>query len=547
VDPRDPLPPEPTPAQIALRRARRRREEALRRARKRRKRALQTVCLAGLAALVVSVAGGGGPSAATVLGQVQKIAPRQHTPEFDWVEPFSGSPRSVADENKQSGTGAWRLHSARARGHISGYVAEESVRPGQTQRVYVDAPRSRWIRVEIYRMGWYGGRGGRLVLSSRKLKPRHQRACTHDAQTGLVECHWRPAISFVAPPGLTSGVYVVKLMSNTGAASNCLFVLEAATEAKPSHLLVQLSTATYEAYNSWGGNSLYPGGRLVAATGTDQGVEVSFDRPYKTRTGAGQLFSRDFAALQFVEREGYDASYTTGPSIDANPGQALGHKMLLDVGHSEYWSQRDADAFRRARDSGTNLAFLSSNTMVWRVRYEGHRMVGYKEHATSDPNKTEPTGLMPLAGAPITGTAWQACVTPRVAGSDRTTYHYYAWRPSASLQPDWLYKDTGFTPSSLVQGIVGYEPDRTSPSSPPGVQVVGSGNTLCQRHGPLLGVGQSTLYTARSGALVFSSGTLGWQLALTPMPDESPDVPRAPDARLVKLTENLFEKMGARG
>jgi hypothetical protein len=398
-------------------------------------------------------------------------------------------------------------------------------------------------------MGWYDGRGGRLVLSSRKLKPRRQHACPRDAQTGLVQCHWRPSLSFTIPSGLTSGVYVAKLISDTGAASDCLFVVEAATEAEPSHLLVQISTATYEAYNSWGGNSLYPGGEPVAASGSTQGVEVSFDRPYKTRTGAGQLFSRDLAAVQFVEREGYDASYTTGPSIDANPTQALGHKMLLDVGHSEYWSQRNADAFRRARDEGTNLAFLSSNTMVWRVRYEGHRMVGYKEHASSDPNKSEPTGLMPLGGAPITGTAWQECVTPRAAprGSGRTTYHYYPWRPSASLEPDWLFEDTGLTPSSLVHGIVGYEPDRTSTASPPNVQVVGSGNTLCQPGGPLLGVGQSTLYTARSGALVFSSGTLGWQLGLTPMPDESPDAPRAADPRLVKMTENLFEKMGAKG
>ena len=173
-------------------------------------------------------------------------------------------------------------------------------------------------------------------------------------------------------------------------------------------------------------------------------------------------------------------------------------------------------------------------------------MVGYKEYAASDPNKTEPTGLMPLGGAPITGTAWQECVTPRVAGSDRTTYHYYPWRPSAALEPDWLFEDTGLTPSSLVHGVVGYEPDRTSAASPANVQVVGSGNTLCQPGGPLLGVGQSTLYTARSGALVFSSGTLGWQLGLTAMPDESPDAPRAADPRLVKMTENLFEKMGAR-
>jgi hypothetical protein len=530
-----------------MRRARRRREEALRRARLRRKRLLQVVCLGAAAAVVlmVSTGGSGGSGVAEVLKRANTAS--RHAPNFDWTESFAGKPRSVADENAQRGTGAWRLRGARARGHISGYVAEQSIRPGATQRIYVRAPRSRWISIELYRMGWYGGRGGRLMLASHKLKPRRQPACPRDAQTGLVECHWRPSISFRVPPGLTSGVYVAKLMSDTGAASDCMFVLEAAPEAKPSRLLVHLATATYEAYNSWGGNSLYPGGQPVAATGTSQGIEVSFDRPYKTRTGAGQLFSRDLAAIQFVEREGYDASYTTGPSVDSDPQQVLGHKMLLDVGHSEYWSQRQADAFRRARDSGVSLAFLASNTMVWRVRYAGHRIVAYKEHAASDPDKSEPTGLMPLAGAPLTGTAWQQCVTPRVVGSGRTTYHYYPWRPSASLQPDWLFRDTGLTPSSLVAGIVGYEPDRTTPASPPGIQIVGSGNTLCQRGGPLLGSGQSTLYTASSRALVFSSGTLGWTLGLSPMPDESPDVPRRPDPRLVKLTENLFEKMGARG
>jgi hypothetical protein len=75
------------------------------------------------------------------------------------------------------------------------------------------------------------------------------------------------------------------------------------------------------------------------------------------------------------------------------------------------------------------------------------------------------------------------------------------------------------------------------------VQLVGGGTTLCQNGGPLTGIGQSTIYTAPSGALVFSSGTLGWGLGLSAVPEESPDVPRAPDPRLVKLTENLFERM----
>jgi hypothetical protein len=537
VDPGDPPPPGLTPAQLQLRRARRRRE-ALRRRQVRRRRLTLGLALAALAGIALGMSAG----ASERLDLPLPTSQARHAGNYDWTEAFDGEPATVDEENRKPGTRSWMLPGGRARGHIAGYVASQSIRPGELQRIYVDAPRSRWVRVEAYRMGWYGGLSGRLVLSSHKLAAVRQPRCPRDSNTGLVECRWHPTLSFRIPPGLTSGVYVMKMMSNTGTAAYCMFVLES---PRPRPLLVQLSTATYQAYNSWGGNSLYPSNQLVGVTGTTQGVEVSFDRPYKTSTGAGQLFTRDLAAIRFLEQEGYDASYTTNPSVDANPAQVLGHRMLLDVGHSEYWSQRNADAFRRARDAGTNLAFLASNTMAWRVRYSGggHRMTAYKEYVGADPDQTLPSGLFPFGGAPLTGTAWQLCVTPRYLGTGRPTYHYYPWKPSAALQPEWLFQDTGLTATSEVNGIVGYEPDGTTSASPPGVQVVGSGTTLCQNGGPAAGLGQSTLYTAPSGALVFSSGTLGWSLGLSPMPDESPDAPRAPDPRLVKLTENLFERM----
>ena len=540
MDPRDPLPPQPTLAQIQARRARRRREELRRRRQVRRRRA---TLLAGIVAVVVLIAIATSGGGASHNGLAAKT-PLRHAAHYDWVESFDGSPASVEDENKKTGTTSWMLRGGRRRGHLAAYVGSESIRPGATQHLYVDARRSRWIRAEVYRMGWYDGRGGRLVLASHKLKPVKQRACSHDTQLGVVACSWHPNLSFPIPPGLPSGVYVVKVTSSGVAETYAMFVVES---AEPRPLLVQLPTATYQAYNDWGGDSLYPSRDPVGVTGTTQGVEVSFDRPYGTSTGAGQLFDRDLAMIRFVEREGYDASYTTGSSVDSNPAQAMGHKMLLDFGHSEYWSQRQVDAFRRARDAGTNLAFLSSNTMVWRVRFAlgGHRIVGFKEHVAADPDKTLPSGLLPSAGAPLTGTAWAQCVTPRYVGSGQThpTYHYYAWKPAASMKPDWLFHDTGFTTSSLVSGIVGYEPDQATSASPSGTHVVGSGSTLCQHHGPASGLGQSTIYTARSGALVFSSGTLGWQLGLSPMPSESPDAPRRADPRLVKLTENLFDRM----
>ncbi len=120
------------------------------------------------------------------------------------------------------------------------------------------------------------------------------------------------------------------------------------TATRPQPLLAQLPTSTYEAYNAWGGDSLYPGGAdRVGLTGTTQGVEVSYDRPYDSVTGAGQFFARDVALVRFLERYGYPVSYTTSEGVDADPGQLAGHKALIDFGHSEYWSARQTDGFAR--------------------------------------------------------------------------------------------------------------------------------------------------------------------------------------------------------
>jgi N,N-dimethylformamidase beta subunit-like protein len=524
-----------TPEEIAHRRAARRREERERRARRRRKRTLQAGAVGGALVVLLIVTGGGGGHRHF----------ERRARDFTWAADFGGSPPSIADENRAAGTGAWRLPGGRARGSVVGYPAAESVRPGEVQRLYVRALGARWVRVDVYRMGWYGGRGGRLVLASRRLPARPQPPCPRSHRTGLVECRWHPTLSFRVPSGLPSGVYVAKLESDAGAQRYAVFVVESA-RSRP--LLAQLATATYQAYNAWGGDSLYPGGRPVAVTGTSQGVEVSYDRPYQTITGAGRFFAGDVAMMRFIEREGYDASYTTDSSVDARPGQVLGHRLVLDIGHSEYWSQRAADALRRARDAGTNLAFLASNTMAWRVRYaRPHRIVAYKEHAALDPDRRLPSGLFPLGGAPTTGTSWQRCVTPRYPARGHAVYHYYAWRPGLSLQPAWLFAGTGFVAGSQVNGIVGYELDRTSIASPLGTQVVGGGSTPCLGGRPPIGVSQSTLYQAPSGALVFSSGTMGWELGLSPVPAASPDAPRRPDPRLVRLTENLFARMLSRG
>jgi hypothetical protein len=300
----------------------------------------------------------------------------------------------------------------------------------------------------------------------------------------------------------------------------------------------------------------------VLATGTKQGVAVSYDRPYATTTGAGQFFFRDVGLVRFVERYGYAASYIGSGGLDRDPGALAGARAVIDAGHSEYWSNRERAAFTRARDAGTSLAFISSDTLAWRVVYASasaasseagaaaHRIIAYKEFASHDPLGAGRTGAFADGGASLTGSAFVGCIDPRAGLSPRVSYRYYDWQPARSLSPGWLFAHTGLTATSRISSILGYELDERVAATPAAATLVGGGAAPCgiaRTPGPrpieAPNRGETTLYTARSGALVFASGTLGWGFGVAPLADPSSDVRRAADPRLVALTRNLLDRM----
>jgi len=529
-------------------------------------------CAGALSALSLQGCGGGAGKAAHVASAPLTTAPLVAAPpnasaspagEYRWLVRTKGGPPSIAAENAALGTTSWRLPGPRdllggaAHGPIAGYVSEQAIAAGETERVYVNAPGARTVTVQVFRMGWYRGTGGRLVLRSGRLAAITQPACAHRSSTGLTECRWHATLSFPIPRALASGVYIVKLHASDNAESDCLFVVRS---RRPARLLVEIPTASYEAYNAWGGDSLYPGGSgRVGVTGATQGVEVSYDRPYESQTGAGQFFIREVAIVRFLERYGYPVSYTTIDSIDRSPGQVVGVRALMDVGHSEYWSERAEQAFAWARDHGTSLIFISSDTMAWRVRFApatsassqagqaDHRIIAYKESAARDPDRAQPSGLFPLGGANLVGSAYNGCITARVPQVGPPVYRYGTWAPNPALRPRWLFAHSGVTTSTRIPGIVGYELDQRTAATPPGTVLLGSSAGVhCQgtdEPSPVRGVAaETTMYTARSGALVFATGTLGWLYALSPVVQASPDAPGAPDPRVVAMTRNLLAR-----
>jgi len=358
-------------------------------------------------ALCLAACGGGHPTSAARLHPSSR---QQAGRDYKWLVRTAGKPPTIAQENRARGSRGWRLAGPVAQvggiatGMVRGYVAEQALAPGQLQSIDVSAPGSSRVTIQIYRMGWYGGFGGHEVLAAPNLPVQPQPGCRHRSATGLTACRWHPTLRFRIPPALPSGVYIARLSAGSGA-SDCLFVVRS---KQPQPLLAQLPTATYEAYNAWGGDSLYPGGRRVQITGTTQGVAVSYDRPYDSLTGAGQFFARDVAMIRFLERYGYPVSYTTSESVDQDPGQVNGHRALIDFGHSEYWSARQVRAFARAARLGTSLLFFGSDTLGWRVRFQsgdargagpGHTMVANSGWSEGGPVRRWPPASSQM-GAP---------------------------------------------------------------------------------------------------------------------------------------------------
>ena len=302
----------------------------------------------------------------------------------------------IACENTKPGNPAseWDVSGA-GTASIQGYATSIGVDQGQTVSFKVDTPASDY-RIDIYRMGYYGGQGARKVATVQPSAslPQNQPDCQDTASTGLVDCaNWGVSASWAVPADAVSGIYLAKLVREDGTTGSSHMVFVVRDDDGRSDLLFQTSDTTWQAYNQYGGNSLYTGSPAGRA------YKVSYNRPFTTRGYAPEdwVFNAEYPMVRWLERNGYDMSYTTGVDADRLPAELLEHKTFLSVGHDEYWSGQQRANVEAARAAGVNLAFFSGNEVFWKTRWEnGYRtLVTYKEtHANGkiDPELLTWTG-----------------------------------------------------------------------------------------------------------------------------------------------------------
>ena len=293
----------------------------------------------------------------------------------------------VVRENLRRGSSSWSLDQTAKPRKIEGYASEVSVLPGQKVHFHVSTFPAARYRIVLYRLGWYKGAGARIFAcipacsKDRKGKARpHPRPAPG---TGLVRARWPVTDTFRFPRSAVSGVFLAKLELTRGRARGKVtyvpFILRA-SPSRHSKILLQAAVNTWQALNSWGGKSLFPENsrkRIPANT-------CFFDRPYDTSEPAPLQWT--IGLVRFLEREGYDVSYTTDVDTDRNPAELKRHRLVISAGQDEFWSKRTRDAFEAARGAGTNLAFLGAAIAEWQIRYEsGRRTIVKYPSAAADP------------------------------------------------------------------------------------------------------------------------------------------------------------------
>jgi len=436
---------------------------------------------------------------------------------------------------------------------IEGYCSRQSVSAGETLDIMVSCAPARDFQLEIFRMGYYGGRGARLMKTYSRITGKTQPTPT-PGEKNLHECVWQPSVSLTIPEDWISGVYLGR-MTTIPAENEAYwqsYVVFIVTDDRPADILFQCSDNTWQAYNTW--PNIYS---IYTHPKGNQGpwADVSFDRPYGREAqhkgvvndpltvGSGEFLPFEFPMAYWLEQHGYDVTYCSNSDM-LTPNRGLKCKVFVSIGHDEYWDIRQFNSVTKMRDAGVDLFFLSGNSVCWvtpfrqsstgvanRIIFRGGPYGADNEYAV---NREKDHGPFPHRG-PDEGLLMGARnVEPVNGGGD--------W---IITKPDhWMFAGTGVKKGDKIPGLIGWE-YHGQPAEIEGLEVVAGGTAWQGGVNPQQWT--ATIYPGPKGNFVFNAATIFWAQGLSSppghvLPWSHWSRPHGPDARVQKITKNLLSK-----
>ena len=471
------------------------------------------------------------------------------------VEPRAAEPSLLPRENSREGARDWQLTRVRLDKNggfraplIEGYCSRQSVLAGESLDIFVSTNPAAKFTVEIFRTGYYGGRGARLMTVLGPLEGAKQPDPTM-GERRLMECKWEPCASLKIPADWPSGVYLGRLATVPDAADKPYwqnYVIFIVRDTRRADVLLQCSDNTWQAYNKWPDNhSLYTDPRGAHA----RGVAVSFDRPYAKYAqiyenpqslGSGEWLCFEFPLAYWLEQHGYDVTYCSNSDcLDA--AQITRAKTFLSVGHDEYWDVRQYHAVKDAIGAGVNVLWLSGNSVFGVSPFnESKRIIERVGHFAGLTDEEVGKDLRVFAGdyhragpdeSLIIGAR---SIVPFNGGGDWTC-----------AQPGhWIFEGTGMKKGDSIPGLVGWE-HHGAPAKIPGNELVAEGTAW--KSGTTPAHYTATIFPGPKKNFVFNAATIFWAQGLsTPpghiLPWSHWSRPHGPDERVQRITHNLLRR-----
>ncbi len=412
----------------------------------------------------------------------------------------------VVEENARPGTKAWLVSGSPPHG-LEGFADRVSAQHGDEVTLFVNTVAGS-VEVDAYRLGWYGGYGARFVAHLGRARGIVQPVPSPTPTVNMIECDWRPTLRFAVGDTWPPGYYLLKLTGSNGYMQWVPLMVR--DDASRAAILVQSSVTTWQAYNLWGGFSLY--GTGAGGYGyPDRSRVVSFDRPYPANweDGSADFFGNEYPLVALLERRGVDVSYWTDLDLHEQPHLLANHRCLVSLGHDEYWSADMRYGVQAAVDAGLNFAVLGANCCYRHIRLQHsplgtfRRQVCYKDGA-EDP-------LFGVNNAEVTSN-WEDGPDARPE-SQLIGVEYQSFGGSGDLvvaeASSFAFAGTGLVNGSRIPDVVGSEFDAYVPQSPSPANL----EVLCHASTGSAN-GPSTVdtgyYTVDGGGGVFASGTASW-------------------------------------
>lgn len=502
----------------------------------------------------------------------------------DIPDVFAGTmDNQIVNENKNLGTTDWQLtyiKSAHYRSDsVEGYCSKTSLRPGESVDIFISTEIKTDVVIDFYRMGYYGGKGGRFMerLGPFQVSPQAEPPI---AEHRLRACNWERTTSFTVPKNWLSGVYLGKLSCSTQRYQS--YIILVVRDDRKSDLLFQTSDTTWQAYNKWPSEySLYDSDSPQQPHSAR--TWVSFDRPYgkypqvvdqPLSQGSGEFLLWEYPLCYWLEQKGYDVTYCSNIDTHTDRKGLDRVKCFLSVGHDEYWTLEMYNNVKNAIDQGLNAAFLSGNSVKWVIDLQQGIDMDVKQmdiksglgkdgkRVPAQPNiKGNLYRTMRRLGR-FGGLTDEEKAKPNYASSfsmqgPNEGLLMGSRNPSVpngsadwivSRPEHWIFEGTGMKKGDKVPGLVGWE-HHGDPADIPDLEVIAEGTTI--NGGGAKSKYAATVYPGLKGNWVFNAATIFWSIGLSRppgfiIPYSHYGRPHGTDERVQRITANFLNKCGIR-